>query len=663
MRQMLIASLAAALLLAGTSVGQPYWLAEMTAVHATFQGTKGNIARFGDSITYSGASFNPLQWDASNRSPEDMAAQEWLQGYINPACWSWQDDAVAASNGCYSGTRSEWPLRVGDQHPTLSNIEHWLHKLEPELAVVMWGTNDLGPDDLLTYTNNMRQVIQACKDYGTIPLLSTIPPRRNYDTKSAQFAQAMRDLAVELSVPLIDYNQEILTRRPGGTWDGTLISGDGVHPSYDPDHINDFAESALNSVGYCLRNYMSLHALYEVYNEILVNDPPPLRAEVNVLDVSLADLPGSDPVRLFPVPAAAGWPAGAQCVYDNYAAGLPFSPDNDPANYTQNALPIAAAGVTINGLTNSVTAPVVDNSYTLYTNPEGDDADPRADRRFPYHIPRLARSHQQNFLSVEFAMTEPVAYFGVYLPASSNNWSSDPNTILDDHNFLLQDRSVWVYVEDANDAAGDGDRQYVSLENGYCPFLSIVWDGFNPITKVQITHDVSETTDRGVGFMDLYTIVPGALPALIGSDPPTGGTLCKEANNVITLTFDAPVAAGTTVDIREIASGADVSGSFTHTVNGSTIAVAETGAALTNQTWYRVTPADVSVQAFTLDVCTLVGDANGSARVTTADYIDVKAHMTEYTDARYDLNGSGRVTTADYIVVKDHMGQRLPPKP
>ena len=62
-------------------------------------------------------------------------------------------------------------------------------------------------------------------------------------------------------------------------------------------------------------------------------------------------------------------------------------------------------------------------------------------------------------------------------------------------------------------------------------------------------------------------------------------------------------------------------------------------------------------------MCTLMGDADNSGRVTTADYSQVKAHMGERTDSRYDLNGSGRITTADYSVVKNHMGQRRPPRP
>ena len=85
---------------------------------------------------------------------------------------------------------------------------------------------------------------------------------------------------------------------------------------------------------------------------------------------------------------------------------------------------------------------------------------------------------------------------------------------------------------------------------------------------------------------------------------------------------------------------------------------------LTDLTWYQVTPAaGFLVRPFVFDVCALFGDANNSGRVTTADYSEVKAHMAEYTDARYDLNGSGRVTTADYSVVKGNMGHRTPTKP
>ena len=502
----LLAALLLGLAVSPALAADPYWVDPMKAVHANFHGTRGTIARFGDSITYSGAFFKPLQYPFTNATTEEQAALDWLKAYLVPSCWTWQDDAVAYSNGCYSGTMSSWPLQV-EQGPPANNITFWLNKLKPELAVIMWGTNDLGPMDVTTYTNNMRQVLQACKNYGTIPLLTAIPPRRGYDTKSAQFAQAMRDLAVEQQVPLIDYNQEILTRQPT-TWDGTLISSDGVHPSYNGATAQDFSQSSLNTNGYLLRNWMTLHALWDVHEYILKFDPPVKHHTVKVIDTAPSDVPGPEPIRTFPIPAAAGW-HGASLIYDNYAEGLTFSPGRSPGYYNYVNLPRANANVTIHGVNNSPANPLVTNdTFQLYVTQEGSDTDPRRDNRFPYHVPRLARSHAVDYLAVRFDLAAPATRFGVFLPASSNNWTDDPQYVLDDQNFLLQDRSVWVTIVDDS---GASQQQYVSLKIGagsYCPFLAIDWDGTHKITKVSIIHDVSENTDRGVSVMDVYTVVP-----------------------------------------------------------------------------------------------------------------------------------------------------------
>jgi hypothetical protein len=92
-----------------------------------------------------------------------------------------------------------------------------------------------------------------------------------------------------------------------------------------------------------------------------------------------------------------------------------------------------------------------------------------------------------------------------------------------------------------------------------------------------------------------------------------------------------------------------------------TLQAVEQGVVLTDQTWYQVAPAfGLNVRPFALDVCTLIGDCNGTGRVTTADYSCVKAAMGLRDGVREDLNGSGRVTTADYSVVKSHLGDRAP---
>jgi len=146
------------------------------------------------------------------------------------------------------------------------------------------------------------------------------------------------------------------------------------------------------------------------------------------------------------------------------------------------------------------------------------------------------------------------------------------------------------------------------------------------------------------------------------------GTLPKTQSNVILLTFDNPIElpSGPPLSVTPIGGGQNEGDWFLCSVepDGVTLKAIEDGPVLLDRTWYRIAPtADFEVGPFTIDLCTLQGDANNSGRVTTADYVEVKAHMGEYTDARYDLNGTGRVTTADYTVVKAHMGNRAPAKP
>jgi hypothetical protein len=107
--------------------------------------------------------------------------------------------------------------------------------------------------------------------------------------KAAEYAEVAREVARELSVPLVDYHSEILKRRPND-WDGatdefkefeghdvpTLLSRDGVHPSLPRLYQDDYSEKALRSSGYGLRNYLVLMKYAEVIEALstLGSDKP-----------------------------------------------------------------------------------------------------------------------------------------------------------------------------------------------------------------------------------------------------------------------------------------------------------------------------------------------------------------------------------------------------
>lgn len=255
-----------------------YWTAPMLEVHENFTGLEGTITRFGDSITESSAFFKELQVDHANLTPEASEALDWLQTYQLPASWDWQ----TSETGAESGTTSSWPLEI-DPANGQRRIDNWLADLNPEMAVVLWGTNDIGFGvDVATYETNLREIVTTIKDNGTIPILTTIPPRSGADTIVSQYVDAIRDLALDEQVPLIDYYQEIVTRNPNGTWDGslvytggdvyeveTLIAGDGIHPSNPTAFQRDFGDEALDKNGYVLRNYLTLLSTYDVYTDVL----------------------------------------------------------------------------------------------------------------------------------------------------------------------------------------------------------------------------------------------------------------------------------------------------------------------------------------------------------------------------------------------------------
>ena len=241
------------------------WKGEMRRVHARFQGRPGTFAHFGDSITETLAFWTPLK-DARKDAPPEMAdAFRRVEAYMRPECWR---DWKGPEFGNQGGRTTRWAEQ---------NVCTWLGRLDPEVALVMFGTNDLREFGVDEYRDRLRSVVRQCLNRGTVVILSTIPPRHGLEEKAAAFADAARGVARELAVPLIDYHAEILKRRPDD-WDGasddfrmfegydvpTLLARDGVHPSAPKRHQDAYSVEALRCHGYGLRNYLVLMKYAEV---------------------------------------------------------------------------------------------------------------------------------------------------------------------------------------------------------------------------------------------------------------------------------------------------------------------------------------------------------------------------------------------------------------
>ena len=249
------------------------WVPAMKKVHAKFDGEQGTYALFGDSITVSKAFWFGLQYTRKDADAKMTKAFELVNGYMLEDCWD--------CRGPKYGNQGQMTIRWAHQ-----NVDAWLKNLNPEVALIMFGTNDLGAVELKEYETKTRQVVQKCLDNGTIVILSTIPPKHGQAEKAAVFAEAVRRIARGMKVPLTDYHGEILKRRPDD-WDGalekfsryqgydvpTLISRDGVHPSNPRKYSNDYSAEGLRNNGYGLRSYLALMKYAEVIEKVLPKKP------------------------------------------------------------------------------------------------------------------------------------------------------------------------------------------------------------------------------------------------------------------------------------------------------------------------------------------------------------------------------------------------------
>src|SRR5205823_7593087 len=136
--------------------GDPEWVAPMKKVRARFRGTPGTLALFGDSITVSMAFWAPLGGEPKGMSKEMEAAHKLVKGYMRPDGWN---KGRGAKYGNEGGMTVRWAHE---------NMATWLRELNPEVAVIMFGTNDLGALDEKEYADKTAEVVDRCLKNGTV---------------------------------------------------------------------------------------------------------------------------------------------------------------------------------------------------------------------------------------------------------------------------------------------------------------------------------------------------------------------------------------------------------------------------------------------------------------------------------------------------------------
>ena len=244
-----------------------YWLWPMKAVHARFKGKAGTLGQYGDSITITMAFLATHSYGAScipAKCPDEVKKRlAVLDRYADRTLWRGWKGPRFGNNG---NMTSAWAR---------ANIKSWQALCKPEVAVIMFGTNDVSYGPVPPqYTENLAYVVDRCLADGTIPILTTASPRGDQKTRASSDArvkanrQAVLAIARAKKVPLIDFYGEILARQPE-KWDKTLM-GDSLHPSYRNPWKRDFTEEGLKNSGYTLRNYLTFEKYAQIIQKVLL---------------------------------------------------------------------------------------------------------------------------------------------------------------------------------------------------------------------------------------------------------------------------------------------------------------------------------------------------------------------------------------------------------
>ena len=175
-------------------------------------------------------------------------------------------DTEAAVSGMSAG----WAIS-GDPSP----IDEEIAAIDPRLAVVHYGTNDMGlgsthDSAMPGFYRNMTELLDGLIDDGILPILTGISPRgdsASADEWAETYNALIRGLAQARQIPFIDLHL--------ATWDldGHGLSGDGLHLESYGGGACVLTDEGLEH-GYNVRNLIVLDALDRVQRVLDGDDPP-----------------------------------------------------------------------------------------------------------------------------------------------------------------------------------------------------------------------------------------------------------------------------------------------------------------------------------------------------------------------------------------------------
>jgi hypothetical protein len=241
----------------------------------------GVFAKIGDSITASPSFLQALacrrpqlgEWSGLRGTVEFFGQTPLSPGSEEAQCEvsnSYSRVGVAAVPG-WRAVDALSRLEASPECLDLPAVSCELQLTRPSVALIMFGTNDLTEFTAVQFRRNLAHVTRLVSSAGTIPVISTIPPRerRPFSQRVARFNAEIAALAENRALPLWNYWRQMV--EPGVPNRG--LGEDGVHPSAlcPPCTAIDFRPDGLHQ-GYTLRNLGALRVLDRLRRSIPLGD-------------------------------------------------------------------------------------------------------------------------------------------------------------------------------------------------------------------------------------------------------------------------------------------------------------------------------------------------------------------------------------------------------
>jgi len=247
------------------------YVVPMKKIAARFRGHQGVVIHLGGSMTIA----NPYgTWARSGKghTDDDKAILKWMHTERKDKSDGWwlcrTEVKPYRAYTAESGLKSAMLFAGGKRGlPTLEKI---LDDFQPCMVTIECGIYDVEDGVALDeYRKNMARALDLILERGAIPILTTIPPFKAHLDRTKLYNGALRGMARDRGIPVLDLEREILSRRPDD-WFGALMNrihltaGDaGVSPGAEPTADN------LRKSGYLLRGCLTVRKIAEVKQRVL----------------------------------------------------------------------------------------------------------------------------------------------------------------------------------------------------------------------------------------------------------------------------------------------------------------------------------------------------------------------------------------------------------